>query len=269
MKYCKFCGTQLDDDAVCTCEEAQKELNEKQTEARAYETDDDKKADLAAGEMKLPSDMEVPSKNQSDFSLLACDIRTFAFIGIGSVIAITIIVMIISAVVGGSYKKPLNDLQKGLNKGDFDIFAEAFPEDIADDMDDNDGDEAFGNCLDALEDEYGKNLKFKYKVDYKEKISDRKLEKIEDIQDIKLKKAYEVDLAVKVKGKEDKDDIEFTVFVGKVKDEGWKLVYMDEGDTDEMFELLEKYEESSLRDKLKDDDVNDSLDDYFSDYDFE
>ena len=136
-------------------------------------------------------------------------------------------------------------------------------------MPDNDGDEAFGNCLDALEDEYGKNLKFKYKVDYKEKISDRKLEKIEDIQDIKLKKAYEVDLAVKVKGKEDKDDIEFTVFVGKVKDEGWKLVYMDEGDTDEMFELLEKYEESSLRDKLKDDDVNDALDDYFSDYDFE
>ena len=116
---------------------------------------------------------------------------------------------------------------------------------------------------------YGKNLKFKYKVDYKEKISDRKLEKIEDIQDIKLKKAYEVDLAVKVKGKEDKDDIEFTVFVGKVKDEGWKLVYMDEGDTDEMFDLLEKYEESSLRDKLKDDDVNDALDDYFSDYDFE
>ena len=44
---------------------------------------------------------------------------------------------------------------------------------------------------------------------------------------------------------------------------------MDEGDTDEMFELLEKYEESSLRDKLKDDDVNDALDDYFSDYDFE
>ena len=139
MKYCKFCGTQLDDDAVCTCEEAQKELNEKQTEARAYETDDDKKADLAAGEMKLPSDMEVPSKNQSDFSLLACDIRTFAFIGVGSVIAITIIVMIISAIVGGGYKKPLNDLKKGLNKGDFDIFAEAFPEDIADDMDDNDG----------------------------------------------------------------------------------------------------------------------------------
>ena len=44
---------------------------------------------------------------------------------------------------------------------------------------------------------------------------------------------------------------------------------MDENDTDEMFELLEKYEESSLRDKLKDDDVNDALDDYFSDYDFE
>ena len=33
--------------------------------------------------------------------------------------------------------------------------------------------------------------------------------------------------------------------MGKVKDDGWKLVYMDEDDTDEMFELLEKYEESS------------------------
>ena len=104
MKYCKFCGTQLDDDAVCTCEEAQKELNEKQTEARAYETDDDKKADLAAGEMKLPSDMEVPSKNQSDFSLLACDIRTFAFIGVGSVIAITIIVMIFLLLLAAAIK---------------------------------------------------------------------------------------------------------------------------------------------------------------------
>lgn len=77
---------------------------------------------------------------------------------------------------------------------------------------------------DELEDEYGKNFKISYKWTDKDEITGKELTKIKDaitgkyekIKNKDIKKAYEVDLEVTIKGSEDDDEDESTMTVVQI-----------------------------------------------------
>ena len=78
--------------------------------------------------------------------------------------------------------------------------------------------------IDALEDDYGKNIKFKVKFEEKDEMKNRDIKDYEDTLDVDISKGYEVKFTLTVKGKKDKDELDFVALVGKVDGEGWKLL---------------------------------------------
>ena len=91
-------------------------------------------------------------------------------------------------------------------------------DDIKDEYKDN-----WEDMLEKFEDEYGKNFKATYKITDKKELSDKKLKTIQDnlkerydIAKKSVKKAYKLDLDVELKGKDDEDSNELTVYAGKI-----------------------------------------------------
>ena len=78
--------------------------------------------------------------------------------------------------------------------------------------------------MDSLEDEYGKNVKVSYKVTDKDELSDKKLKNIQeglkdnyDIPKKSVTKGYKVDVDMTIKGKDDEDTNETTLYIVKIK----------------------------------------------------
>ena len=69
----------------------------------------------------------------------------------------------------------------------------------------------------------------KFSFEDKKELSDKKLESYEDNYDdyydadVEISKGYEVDVTLKIKGKDDDDETDMTFTVLKIKGEGWKL----------------------------------------------
>lgn len=91
-------------------------------------------------------------------------------------------------------------------------------DDIKDEYKDN-----WEDMLENFEDEYGKNFKATYKITDKKELSDKKLKTIQDnlkekydIAKKSVKKAYKLDLDVELKGKDDEDSNELTVYAVKI-----------------------------------------------------
>ncbi len=156
-------------------------------------------------------------------------------------IPIVILLLIWILPFGGNYKDPLKKLEKGLNKGDSEkIVASLFTDDMLKDAKDTIEDE-YGDMDDFydeiddyyewLEEELGDDLKFKIKIEDKEKVKSKKLEDYEkaykqgyDIK-AKVKKAYKLDCTIKIKGdKESKEIDDIELIVVKVKGEGWLIL---------------------------------------------
>ena len=81
----------------------------------------------------------------------------------------------------------------------------------------------YEDMMDDLEDEYGKNIKVKCKIEDKDKLSGKEISKIAealkekyDIKKKSVKKGYEVDVELTIKGSDDKDDDDATLTVVKI-----------------------------------------------------
>ena len=136
-------------------------------------------------------------------------------IGIAAAV-IVVAIILISIFAGGGYKKPVKQIEKALNKEDFDLYEEAFVEDFAGDED------SFEMIFDYL-----KDPEFKIEIEDVEKIKkdDIKDELEEETslssRDIKkVKQAYIVDVNMEVeygkKSDRDSDDEDFSIYVVKM-----------------------------------------------------
>ena len=128
---------------------------------------------------------------------------------------------------------------KGMEKSNWKTFSKSMPEPMVDQMNDyfklagiKNGDKFMDQMLDDLTSEYGKN--FKMDVDFKDKKSLKKSE-IKSLEDdfkatynkkIDIKKGYEVECEMTIKGKKDKSTDKTTFTVVKI---GSKWYLLDSG----------------------------------------
>lgn len=192
MKYCKFCGAELPENGVCSCEESKNADVNTAGEATAVKASGDKKNTIILGAAVL--------------------------------VVLIIVISLIGSMFSGGYKAPVDDFFKGLQKCNVKTIAKALPEDDAEDFTDELSNKDLKKIIKLLEEYYGDNLKISYKITDKEELKKTEINDLEDSTDLKISKAYDLELDVKFKGKDDSDEDSITLTVAKIKGEGWKIV---------------------------------------------
>ncbi len=180
MKFCRFCGKQLGDDEVCDCEESKKaaENAENQEEGGAGAVIDNEKDSVkidVAG---------ITEKAKANKDLL---------VKIGAGIAGILLIIFIASLFSASYKTPIKNIVKAINKGakaDYlTLYNASLPKDLAslnkefytklysDNLEDKNDD--LKDKWEELKDKYPK-FKISFKYDSKEKLSKTDLKEIKD-----------------------------------------------------------------------------------------
>lgn len=174
----------------------------------------------------------------------------FALIGV-AVVAIIAIIAVIAGVSGNGYKKPIKNMAKAFEEGEYDLFEGAYSNlyyDALDDMLSGYGFDVdyskgmknvFKARVDYLEDECGKDYKVKVEFGDKEKYDKDEIEDlIEEFEEDdgieydgkEIKKLYEVEFVITAEGDDgDEDILEATAYIVKT-DEGWGILGFDESE---------------------------------------
>lgn len=239
-KFCTNCGATLSDDAVfCTsCGTSQKPANQQGNAGASIkqaageigqaagafaqnagntvkQTFDGVTFDSVKGSMSVDSIKNVGKTKDKNTIIGLCAVGA----------AVIILVIILACVIGNAntgYKKPIANVFKAIEKTDGKALEDALPEYIVDNVDDDLPDdydkvseyyeeEILEDVLDSLEDDYGENVKIKFKVIKKKDIKKSDLNDLEDLAEelydekIDVQKGYEVKIKATIKGKEDKD----------------------------------------------------------------
>ena len=146
----------------------------------------------------------------------------------------------------GNYKTPIKNLYKGIEDGSWKKISSALPEDVVDTIEDNiiglqyfsgmnDMDDYIGTISDEIKYQYGDNFKIKIKYKDKDKLDKDEIESLENYYNysfdkkIHIKKAYNVECELTIKGKEDKDKTETNIIVGKIGSK-WYIINADDFD---------------------------------------
>ena len=236
MPFCQFCGKQYPDGGSCDCAEAQSANSG--NVGSSYNPYSENSGEAAAEKSNPIKNLIAGFKggdNKNQTLGLVC-------IGVAALIVLIIIINILGAVFGGGYKKPIKDFVKGFNNADSkklmeSILPDSAIDDLKDEYDDDwkdmleDLDDDLEDALDDLEDEYGKHAKLSVDFLDKKKASKSDLEELEEIYDevdATVKKAYKVKVEMTFKGKDDEESEKLTLYVVKIKGDGWKLAPYDD-----------------------------------------
>ena len=137
-------------------------------------------------------------------------------------VIIILIIILASAISSKPYEKPIDYMFTAFEKQDGKMLEKAFPDymnDIAEDNMDSKydsvaeyyEDEMLEMVVDGLEDDYGDNIKIKFKTIKKKELKKKDLKELEDrVEDyydekIDVQKGYEVKIKATIKGKDDKE----------------------------------------------------------------
>lgn len=230
MAKCQFCGTDVPEGQKCNCPESiaavssssQPPVLEKKivTDQNSEIVADVPKNDSTKSEVKPAGTV---SKNQ------------LTFIATAAAVLVVFILIVSSA---GSYKTPVKNFFNGLNRSDpkllvGSVYGRQMVREIYSDTDIKDqydrAEENIVNIKHMLEYRYGTNVKFKYTIKNKEKISSKDIKEYEDYYEVfhgydaDIKKAYVLELDVLVKGMSSEDHDTAKFVVAKIKKNGWKL----------------------------------------------
>lgn len=237
-KFCNNCGSILDDDAMfCTNCGAQEQ---QPAAAPAYEEQYNYGGDPIYGEEQPSYDEAQPEAGKSENPLKGImsklgDLKTL-IIGAVAVIAVVVLCVLL---FGSSVNKAVKNYQAVLN-GKAGKVASLAPSAYWKYWKDEEGitkadvkkdfKEQYEDSKEELEELYGKNVKFTIKVTEKDKMSKKDLEEIADqlednyeIDDKKVKAGYELECEMTIKGKEDDDEIETTLYAVKISG-NWYVV---------------------------------------------
>ena len=228
-KFCTKCGATLEDNAAfCTL------CGEKfETAAEA--------APAANNGEETILDKFKANANAEGIKKLTGNPNFAKYVGIGAaVLALIIVIAILSSILGSGYKKPVKNIFEGIKKEDGEILMKAYHETElknqkdANEMTNKEQKEGYEEIAKAQykywEEEYGKKLKISYKIVDEEKMDkddlkdlEKTLEELWDEKSLDVSKAYELDVEVKVKGKDDDDVLEGEFVVAKVEGD-WCIV---------------------------------------------
>ena len=179
-----------------------------------------------------------------NFSL---DKKFLPAIGAAAVALILVIVLLISLIFGGGYKKAIDNylavnFDGKVSKID-DLAPKAYWEWYEDENDESIKDikeefeDEWDDRKDNLEDEYGKRVRVSYKIKDKDKLSKKKLDKIAealndqyDIRENSVKKAYKLELELKIKGSEDDDEDDVELTAVKIGAKWYLIGYYESGE---------------------------------------
>ena len=151
----------------------------------------------------------------------------------GAIAAVVLLIIIISSLASGGYKKALknyvdviwngkaNKIEKLAPEEYWEFYEERYDKDIDDVIDDYE--DTFDDKMDYYEDEYGKNVKFKYTITDKDELDEDDLKDLKDrlkndydIPRKSVTKAFEVEYDYVIKGKEDEYEGEGEVIIAKI-----------------------------------------------------
>ena len=146
---------------------------------------------------------------------------------VAGVAALLVIILLVSTLGGNAKVKPIKNYYNSILNEDLDKFLSLFPEEVIEYKEDwyDDYEEYVEDSLEGTieywEDEYGKNLKNKVKVNDNEKMDEDDLDDLKDLlkdnYDLSKKsvtEAWEIECDITFAGKddEDTDDYDFVVF---------------------------------------------------------
>lgn len=228
MAFCKFCGKELGEDGKCTCAEFQ---------------DFEKNSDVLSGTVEKTQNKPIKRGG------------ILKYIGIGAdiILVFVIVINIISSV--NAYKKPIENLAKGIHKADTELliesmYTEATAAEIRVKAKDNgltwkdylkQNDKAVQSALDGL------GIKrVKADVLAKERLSGSNFDNVEryyeEKYNIDVKKAYRVEVEFTVKVNGEKETRTGWLCVAKLKGEGWKYCPSCSSDTFDFIEAAVNFE---------------------------
>ncbi len=150
-----------------------------------------------------------------------------------AVAVLLVLIIIIASVAGGGYKKALKKNMAMSFKGQVKHMEKLAPKEVWEyiedeaDMDIKDLQEEYEDSWDdiedSLEDEYGKNIRASFKITDKDKVDKDDLKEIKDslkdnydIAKKDVKKAYELEVDITVKGKDDEDTEDVDLYAVKI-----------------------------------------------------
>lgn len=206
MAFCQNCGKEIAEGQVCSCQQTQ-------------------------------TQEQAPAAAQAQGSKMPIIIGAAAAV---AVIAIVLVIVLVSS-LGGGYKTPVKDLATAINKADGkmlistmidkDHLDEMIEESGVDDEDElyEELDEQLEEILEMLEDEYGKGAKISISIEDADEIDEDDLEDTEDYYDdylnmnVKIKKGYELECVMSVKGKDGEDENDLEIQVYQFEEGGWKI----------------------------------------------
>lgn len=211
-KFCENCGTEMQDTDVkcpnCGAEVKTETVVEKVVEEVKTNTEPAK---------------ETTTTKASKSSM---DTKTYAILGGIAAAVVLLLIIIVALFSGGGYKKPIDNMIKGMQNCNAKTYLKAYPEVMREDYEDYVTNKSLRSMLESFEDDYGKNIKISYKILDKEKIEKKDLTKVqEDLEDeypdakknkIKVTAGYKLTVKMTIKGKDDKDTDTTTIKVYKV-----------------------------------------------------
>lgn len=294
MPYCKYCGKKLEDEEKCSCPEASAKNEHlanadaeiKDSASDTIETISENAAELSDQGKELISNAKERISDTSDsieevlheaqdsidqlgnelhqvradIKIPVPDERTFrkglTLVCIIIAVAILLLAMLIAS-IGGSYRKAVNDLVKGVNTCNSELvlrsvypadYLKSLKEDIADKDDDwdyitDDINEIIESVQELAEDEYfGKDPKLSIKIIERDTVSSRTQRNIEeyfDDLDAEVSKIYKIKTQIKVQGKEASETAKVNLFAVKIKKDRW-VIYADDKAKDRISDEFSK-----------------------------
>lgn len=153
---------------------------------------------------------------------------------------VAILIAILVPMLSKGYKKPVEQFMEAIVDEESEDLMDVFPEDFFDDMRDvsdtlelmyDDGeelvDEFFDYCAMSIDKYKG------YEIGDAEKLDEDDLDDLMDFyeyktdNEIEITKGYEVEVELDVKIDGESDTIDIEIYVCKVKEQGWKVIYDD------------------------------------------
>lgn len=167
----------------------------------------------------------------------------------GAVVVVVLAIILISSIAGNGYKKAIDNFFAVTVEGDVDKLEKLAPEEFWEELEETfdvklkdikkNVEEEFEATFESLEDDYGKNIKVKYKVLDKEELDEDDLDEIKDIlkdsygiAKKSVKAGYEVEIEATIKGKDDEDTDEQDMTIIKI-DGDWYIT--------DIFSMLKYY----------------------------
>ena len=242
-KFCTTCGAQLDDNATfCTSCGTPQQEQPKQPETAPSAGDavkntfNDIKDKVNVNAVKDSLSMENIKNlktNPNKTTLIA--------LAVIAIVVILVVIIVLTLVVGGRYKKPITNMFNGMEKADAAKYLKSVPqaqldyleETVVDESESYDSVEEYyqeivDSTLEAMEDEYGSDIKLSYDVERKSELSDRQLRNIRDNienyydANVEVTKGFNVRVEVTIKGDDDEETEFANLIVAKV-DGDWVM----------------------------------------------